>query len=91
MTPLHMTKESKDFEILISKIHELLEGQDAEVTWNDKITDPDNPIQSRQIDVTVRKENFLNIIECRLHTVKQNATWIEELIGRRYSLGTAQY
>jgi hypothetical protein len=81
-----MTKESTDFEILVSKIHELLEGQDAEVTWNDKIADPDNTIQSRQIDVTVRKENFLNIIECRLHTAKQDVKWIEELIGRRYSL-----
>ena len=81
-----MTKESDDFEILISRIHELLEGQDAEVIWNDKIADPDNPTQNRQIDITVRKDNFLNIIECRLHKAKQDVKWIEELIGRRASL-----
>jgi hypothetical protein len=81
-----MTKESDDFEILVSKIHELLEGEDAEVTWNDKISDPDNPIQNRQIDITVRKDNYFNIIECRLHKTKQDVKWIEELIGRRYSL-----
>ena len=81
-----MTKESNDFEILVSKIHELLEGEDAEVTWNDKIPDPDNPVQNRQIDITVRKNKFLYIIECRLHKEKQDVKWIEELIGRRYSL-----
>ncbi len=81
-----MTKESNDFEILISKIHQLLEGEDTEVTWNDKIPDPDNPIQNRQIDITVRKDNFLNIIECRFHKTKQDVKWIEELIGRRCSL-----
>jgi hypothetical protein len=86
MIGYNMTKESDDFEIFISRIHELLEGQDAKVVWNDKISDPDNPIQDRQIDITVRKDNFLNIIECRLHKAKQNVKWIEELIGRRASL-----
>ncbi len=81
-----MTKESDDFEIFISRIHELLEGQDAEVIWDDKIADPDNPSQNRQIDISVRKDNFLNIIECRLHKEKQDVKWIEELIGRRQSL-----
>lgn len=81
-----MTEESDGFEIFISRIHELLEGQDAEVMWNDKIADPDNPIQNRQIDITVRKDNYLNIIECRLHKEKQDVKWIEELIGRRSSL-----
>ena len=81
-----MTKESDEFEIFISRIHGLLEGQDAEVIWNDKIADPDNPIQNRQIDITVRKDNFLNIIECRLRKAKQDVKWIEELIGRRASL-----
>jgi hypothetical protein len=81
-----MTKESDAFEKFILRIHELLEGQNAEVTWNDKIADPDNPIQNRQIDITVRKDKFLNIIECRLRKEKQDVKWIEELIGRRSSL-----
>lgn len=81
-----MSKESDSFEIMITMIHEILEDEGAIVEWNDKIPDPDNPSQSRQIDVTVRKGNVFNIIECRLHKEKQNVKWIEELIGRRISL-----
>ena len=81
-----MSKESDDFEIMITRIHEILEDEGAIVEWNDKIPDPDNPSQPRQIDVTVRKDDVFNIIECRLHKDKQNVKWIEELIGRRISL-----
>ncbi len=81
-----MSKESDDFEIMITRIHEILEGEGAIVEWNDKIPDPDNPTQPRQIDVTVRKDDIFNIIECRLHKSKQDVKWIEELIGRRISL-----
>jgi hypothetical protein len=48
--------------------------------------DPDNPSQSRQIDITVRGEGKLTFIECRGHRAAQDVTWIEELIGRRASL-----
>jgi hypothetical protein len=81
-----MTKESDEFEIMIARIHELLEGEDASVEWNEKIPDPDNQEQMRQVDVLIRKNGFTSLIECRLHKEPQNVKWIEELIGRRISL-----
>lgn len=81
-----MSELSDNFEIMVTRIHEILEDEGAIVEWNDKIPDPDNPIQPRQIDVTIRKGEVFNIIECRLHKDKQNVKWIEELIGRRVSL-----
>ena len=81
-----MTEKSDQFEQMTARIHELLEGQEADVKWNEKIPDPDNPKQARQIDVLVRKDELLNFIECRIHKEKQDVTWIEELIGRRTSL-----
>jgi hypothetical protein len=74
------------FEQQIHRIHELLEGSGAEVTWNDRISDPDNPSQNRQIDVTIKKDGNLTIVECRLHASPQGVKWIEELMGRRQSL-----
>lgn len=81
-----MSKESDEFEIMITRIHEILEESDSIVEWNEKIPDPDNPNQPRQIDITVRDGTTFNIIECRLHKAKQDVKWIEELIGRRLSL-----
>jgi len=46
-----------------------------------------SPTQLRQIDVTVRSDGKLTIIECRLSRNRQNVKWIEELIGRCQSLG----
>ena len=60
-------KESHLFEQRIHRIHELLEQSGAEVTWNDRVADPDNPKQARQIDVTIRRGQHLTLIECRLH------------------------
>jgi hypothetical protein len=79
-------KISEKFEHQIRRIHELIEQPGATVTWNDRIPDPDNPSQPRQIDITVLKENQLTIIECRIHNKPQDVKWIEELIGRRLSL-----
>jgi len=81
-----MTIESDNFEKQIKRIHEVLVQDHGEVTWNDKIPDPDNPKQSRQIDITVRINNETIHIECRHHKAKQNSKWIEELIGRKISL-----
>jgi hypothetical protein len=74
------------FEQEIHRLHELVDGCGARVTWNDRIPDPDNPRQPRQIDITVRRKNHLAIIECRLHKKPQGVKWIEELVGRRMSL-----
>lgn len=70
----------------VERIHQLLEVEGAAVTWNDRIPDPDNPSQARQIDVTIRRDDTLTIVECRLHKNPQDVTWIEELMGRRTSL-----
>jgi hypothetical protein len=81
-----MSEKSDEFERMITRIHELLEGQEADVKWDEKIPDPDNPKQLRQIDVLIRKGNLLNLVECRIHKEKQDVKWIEEFIGRRISL-----
>ena len=79
-------RDSKAFEQKIHRIHELLEGSGAEVTWDDHIPDPDNPSQPRQIDITIRRDGKLTHVECRDHQSRQDVQWIEELIGRRASL-----
>ena len=81
-----MSEASDKFERQIQIIHELIEETDAKVEWNDHIPDPDNPDQPRQIDVTIKKDGKLTLVECRFHKSKQNVKWIEELIGRRASL-----
>lgn len=70
----------------MERIHRLLEVEGSTVTWNDRIPDPDSPDQPRQIDVTIRRDDCLTIVECRLHAKRQDVKWIEELIGRRISL-----
>lgn len=81
-----MTKESDEFERRIERINRLLAQEDAIVTWNDSIPDPDNPDQLRQIDITIRKNEEITHVECRLHRKAQDVKWVEELIGRRLSL-----
>lgn len=79
-------KPSTEFEHQIERIHQLLEAEPSNVTWNDKIPDPDNPEQSRQIDITIERDGTTIHVECRMHDAPQDVTWIEELIGRRLSL-----
>ena len=81
-----MNVDSVDFEKQIKKIHDVLVQDYGTVTWNDKIPDPDNPKQSRQIDITVLINNRLIHIECRHHKKPQDTQWIEELYGRKISL-----
>jgi hypothetical protein len=76
----------KQLERQIERIHQLVEVEGSIVTWNDHIPDPDNPSQSRQIDVSIRRDGLLTLIECRLHKEPQDVMWIEELMGRRASL-----
>lgn len=79
-------KKAEEFEQFIERIHKLVEDQDAQVTWNDHIVDPDNPDQCRQIDVTIHRPCHLTHVECRIRNTPQDVKWIEELIGRRASL-----
>jgi len=80
-------KASTAFEQQIRRIYELIAESGAEVTWNDHIGDPDNPPRTRQIDVSLRRNGALTLVECRLHEDPQDVQWIECLIGRRISLG----
>lgn len=41
------------------------------MTWNDHLSDPDNPQQLRQIDITVKRGKHLTLIECRIHRQRQ--------------------
>jgi hypothetical protein len=78
-------KPSEKFAQQIRRLHELLEQPGSEVTWNDHLPDPDNPSQPRQIDVTIKRDGKLTLVECRIHNDRQDVQWIEELIGRRLS------
>jgi hypothetical protein len=82
-----MLSRSEALERQVHRIKELLERSSDDVTWNDHIPDPDNPSQLRQIDIAVRRGRKLTIVECRLSKRRQDVKWIEELIGRRESLG----
>jgi len=81
-----MTSKAEKFEKQIKRIHDALIQDHAEVTWNDKIPDPDNPDQLRQIDITVKRNGEITHIECRSHQVPQGSKWVEELYGRKVSL-----
>ena len=84
---MNMTSKAEKFEKQIKRIHDALVQDHAEVIWNDRIPDPDNPSQLRQIDITVKKSNGKVIhIECRSHKDPQGTKWVEELFGRKVSL-----
>lgn len=81
-----MSKRSDEFEQLVHRINALIERSGAAVTWNERVPDPDVPNRSRQIDVSIRRDGLLTMVECRAHAVPQDVEWIENLIGRRASL-----
>src|SRR5665213_2746372 len=83
-------KTPEALERQVHRIHELLVRSHEDVTWNDHIPDPDNPEQLRQIDITIRQNGELTLIECRLSKRRQDVKWIEELMGRRESLGAQE-
>jgi len=79
-------KNSEASEQQIHRIHELLEGSAAEVNWNDHVSDPDNPSQQRQINVSIKRDGKVTLVECRDRQSPQDVTWIEGLFGRHVSL-----
>lgn len=76
----------KEFEQQIARILRALNDRNVDVIWNDKFPDPDNPLQMRQVDISIREKQRLTIVECRLHQRRQDVKWIEELYGRKISL-----
>lgn len=81
-----MRKDSDVFERRIHRLLELIEDSGAAVTWDDRIPDPDNLERPRQIDITIKRDSALTLVECRHHKERQDVQWIEELIGRKASL-----
>jgi hypothetical protein len=83
-----MTAESEAFEQLNTRIAELVQGHGARVLWNGAIPDPDSPADARQIDVLIETDDGRTIsVECRHRSGAQSVMWIEELAGRKLSLG----
>lgn len=81
---------SQQFEQRVSRIHRLLEKDGCSVKWNEHIPDPDNPHQSRQVDILIWRDAQTIHVECRSHKAPQDVQWVEELIGRRISLAADQ-
>lgn len=82
-----MSKKSQEFEQLQSRVFGLIKADATSVEWDKRILDPQTG-ESRQIDVFVVEADGRNIaVECRIHKKPQDVTWIEELHGRRQSLG----
>jgi hypothetical protein len=83
-----MTAESDAFEQLNERISRLVQGQGAQVEWNAAIPDPDSPNDLRQIDVLITTADARKLsVECRDRAAVQTVMWIEELAGRKLSLG----
>lgn len=83
-----MTSESDAFEQLNARIARLVQGRDTSVEWNAKIPDPDSQSDQRQIDVLIQTSDGRRVsVECRRRGHTQSVMWIEELAGRKQSLG----
>jgi hypothetical protein len=75
------------FEQKVERLFLAVESDSATVSWNRTIRDPDTDV-IRQIDVEIRRQSGEVIhVECRDRKAKQDIRWIEELIGRKQSLG----
>lgn len=84
-------KPGAELELLVARLEEWLAPKGAKVTWSDHVPDSDDPDKPRQIDITIRytvgSVPVLIAIECRDQFEKQDVQWIDELIGKRQSLG----
>jgi hypothetical protein len=78
---------STEFEKKVANIIKILEGKGAEVEWNHKMPDPSKPDQPRQIDILIKKGGKVYHMECRHRSTAQDVTWIEQLVGRKITLG----
>lgn len=75
------------FERRVARVFEAIEKLDVAVNWNVKIKDPHTQ-QPRQIDVLLREPNgCTTCVECRDRASVQDVMWIEELFGRKQSMG----
>jgi hypothetical protein len=85
-------KPAEEFERQIERIHRLLETETSQVTWNDRIPDPDNPNQLRQIDIKItiffdfgRPINLTSFQSAGLQSVL--ASYVEIELSLKYDPG----
>ncbi|MDR3571912.1 MAG: restriction endonuclease [Candidatus Pacebacteria bacterium] len=82
-----VTAESVAFEQLIARIQSVEIQAGVTVKHNADLPDPDSPSNKRQIDVLIEHKGLKTSVECRDRSGTQSVMWIEELIGRKQSLG----
>lgn len=84
-----MGKKSVEFEQLIQRIYRMKAGSSTRVEHDGQVIDPDAPKGDlRQIDVLlIHKDGKRTAVECRDRGGAQSVMWVEELIGRKLSLG----
>ena len=79
-----------EFERRVERLYEVLENEECLITWNKKLRDPHTSIE-RQIDIEIKRpDGKVCHVECRNRKAKQDVMWVEELIGRRQSLGVSE-
>jgi Restriction endonuclease len=78
---------STTFEQMIARIHALFEAAGTKITWNDRVYGKADPERERQVDITIQRAEGLVHVECRMHSRPQDVGWIEQLMGRRITLG----
>lgn len=83
---VQLVLSASDFEKITTRLIRVLSLDGSEVKHNARITDRDTN-KSRQVDILVSKGSKTIHYECRHHAVPQDVKWIEELIGRKQSLG----
>lgn len=83
-------KKGRDFEKLVAEIERAFSGSTAKIKINDRIPDIETGTL-REIDISIRAKvgsmDLLTIVECRDRNHKADSRWIEELDGKRKSVG----
>lgn len=82
-----VSSKAIDFEKRVERVFRSIEADATIVEWNASLRDPDTA-KPRQIDVLLQREDGSIVhVECRNRRTPQSVQWIEELEGRRVSLG----
>lgn len=87
-----MVRKGREFEEIISRLEEVLNDSDIEITSPGWVKDNTNPTgKKREIDIalkrTVGEKTSLIILECRDRKDNENVTWIEQLVTKRNDIG----
>lgn len=87
---MNQVRKGREFEKLVAEIEQAFAGSTAIIKRNDRIPDKETGTL-REIDISIRARvgsmDLLTIVECRNRNQKADARWIEELDGKRTSVG----